>query len=74
MYLLGQLPNKRVPGQDRLLFELLCHVPKRMQAIVLECINTILTGDAKPLQSWFWGLVWFLLLKEDAVLDTTGYR
>ena len=73
-YLLGQLPNGRAPGQDGLPFELLRHAPKRMQAVVLHCINSILTGRVKPPRSWLGGMVRFLLKKEELALDTTGYR
>ena len=74
MFLLGQLPNSRAPGQDGLPFELLRHAPRRMQTAVLNCINTILTGEAKPPRSWLGGLIRFLLKKEDLVLDTSGYQ
>ena len=46
-----------------------------MQAVVLHCINTILTGEVTPprLCQWLGGMVRFLLKKEELALDTTGY-
>ena len=44
VFLLGQMPNSRAPGQDGLPFELLWHTPKRMQTVVLSCINTIMAS------------------------------
>jgi hypothetical protein len=44
-----------------------------MKAVIVDCINSILTGEASTPRSWMGGLICFLL-KKDAVLDTGGYR
>ena len=72
-FLLALLPNLRAPGPDELPFELLKHAPDGVKRVILDCINSILTGEAIPPRSWLGGLISFLL-KKDAVLDISGYR
>ena len=72
-FLLRQLPNNRAPGPDGLPYELIKEAPDSLKNIILTCINTILTGNARPPQSWLGGLVRFLLKKEE-VTAISGYR
>jgi len=72
-FLLNQLPNNRAPGPDGLPFEILRHAPPSVKETIRACINSILTGEVLPPQSWMSGLICFLL-KKDAVLDIAGYR
>ncbi len=63
-FLLEQQLGCRAPWQDMLPFELL-QCTSRLKQVALECINSILIGDAQPPRSWLGGLVRFLLKKED---------
>jgi hypothetical protein len=72
-FLLRQLPNNRAPGPDGLPYELIKEAPDSLKNIILTCINTILTGNARPPQSWLGGLVRFLLKKEEVTV-ISGYR
>ena len=72
-FLLRQLPNNRAPGPDGLPYELIQEAPDSLKNIILTCINTILTGNARPPQSWLGGLVRFLLKKEEVTV-ISGYR
>ena len=72
-YLLGEQPSKRAAGPDELTFEMLRAAPDSMKQTIRACINSILTGEARPPQSWMGGLICFLL-KKDAVLEIPGYR
>ncbi len=65
-FLQGQLPKGRKPGPDGLPFELLGHSPADMKAVIVGCINSILTGEApaRTPRSWMGGLICFLLKKD----------
>jgi hypothetical protein len=54
-------------------FELLKILPERGKAIVLECINAILTKETVPPASWLGGMIRFLFKKGD-LLDASNYR
>jgi ribonuclease HI len=72
-FLLGEQPSKRAAGQDALTWEMLRIAPDRMKETIRACVNSILTGEAPPPQSWMGGLICFIL-KKDAVLEIPGYR
>ncbi len=65
-YVVGQLPNNRALGPG-MPFEFILHAPGSMKETIRTCINSILTGEAPPLQSWMGGLICFLLKKEDVL-------
>jgi hypothetical protein len=69
----GQLLNNRAPGPDGLPFQMLRHAPDSMKETIRACINSILTGEARPPRSWMGGLICFQL-KKDTLLDISGYR
>ncbi len=64
--LAGQLPNRRAQGPDELPFELRRHAPVSMKAAwpILDCINSIQTGEARPSRSWIVGLICFVLKRK----------
>jgi hypothetical protein len=72
-FFLNSLPLRTAPGPDQCPYELIKCAPAKLKAVVLKCINAILTKQAVPPASWLGGLIRFLFKKGD-LLDAANYR